>query len=244
MKKNSRFFVLAGLFIILLATFTLIGLPFKKEESTAEEQPLVDYDKLARDLAVDRDEEYYPAYADYLCYLKGKYPKQAELVGVTKDQSGYSGVRVWQGEGYSVKALWPAGSGKDGPGFEWCWEDKELQDLVEGLIESGKEEKNGAADRIVSGNLYEITENEFQIGIDYDLTEDEVRKILEILEKDDVIKEQPDQAEIKFIMNFYDEEERERMSLGIGSDGAVYTENGEIIRDEGLQKMIGGMIKK
>ena len=44
-------------------------------------------------------------------------------------------------------------------------------------------------------------------------------------------------------MNFYDEEERERMSLGIGSDGAVYTENGEKIRDEGLQKMIGGMIK-
>ena len=55
MKKNSRFFVFTGLFIVLLASFTLIGLPFKKEESTAEEQPPVDYDKLARDLAVDRE---------------------------------------------------------------------------------------------------------------------------------------------------------------------------------------------
>lgn len=253
MEKKSKAVILSCIFVLALAAFLFWGVRIRAEESTAqesigEEALSMDYDKLAQALNVNREEEYYPCYVDYLCYLKNKYPKKAKLAGVTEDQSGYSSIRIWNGNGYTVKAAWPSDTKQDGFDLQWTWENKELQAVIEGLIEEGKGKLAAGSentDMIVSGNLYELTDNKFQPGIDYDLNDDEIKQIQELLEENICKKEDKEKtAEIRFILTLYDADEREQMSFGISIDGRIYSEDGKKIEDDRLQTLVDSMIIK
>ncbi|MBT9775777.1 hypothetical protein GPL15_04525 [Clostridium sp. MCC353] len=245
MGKKRKILVLTGLLFFSWTFFLLLNMEAGVQETAAKEQPSPDYDEAAQDMKVDRESRYYPAYADYLCYMKQKYPKQAKLTDIITDQPGYSNIRVWKGDGYTMKAYWSADSKEERCRFKWFWEDEEIQNAVTRLLEERKTGHSSASDRIVSGNLYEITENEFHPGIDYDLNEDETARIMELLQGISGKNEAgASEKMIRFILELYDEDQRLQLSLGIGPDGEIYSEQGNLIEDEELQKLVETLISK
>lgn len=245
MGKKRKILALTGLFVFSWVCLLFLNMESGVKETAAEELPSPDYDRLSQNMKLNRESRYYPAYADYLCYVKNKYPKQAKLTDVITDQDGYSNIRVWKGDGYTMKAYWSADSDQESCSFEWKWEDEEIQDRVAELIENGKMDHSSAPARIADGNLYEITENEFHPGIDYDLNEDEIARIAELLQG--IYGKSEGEAtgkKNKYILALYDEDQRELLSLGIGPDGGIYSEQGNLIENEELQKLIETMISK
>lgn len=98
----------------------------------------------------------------------------------------------------------------------------------------------GIADRIDSVNFYEITENQFQKGVDFDLQEEDLEKLKEIVRSDSltIMEEQCEKKDIKYVLCVYDEKENEIASFGIDRSGSIFIDDSRRVKDEEFEALI------
>lgn len=105
------------------------------------------------------------------------------------------------------------------------------------------EEKNTM---IASGDIYEITENNFVKGMEHTFTEDELKIWNEAYgegafeEGEDVIAED----DIKYMINLYDEEENEIGEYVLDKNGNLYDGNkeGRVVYNDQITKLLQKII--
>ena len=105
------------------------------------------------------------------------------------------------------------------------------------------EEKNTM---IASGDIYEITENNFVKGMEHTFTEDELKIWNEAYgegafeEGEDVIAED----DIKYMINLYDEEENEIGEYVLDKNGNLYDGNkeGRVVYNDQIRKLLQKII--
>lgn len=97
-----------------------------------------------------------------------------------------------------------------------------------------------AAVTVKAGNLYELTENNFQEGLDYDFTEEELALWQNVVEQLDTAAEQKPAEEIEpgYLIRLYDEDGSEIASFSVGRDGRVYTEDNRRVEDEAIETLL------
>lgn len=105
-----------------------------------------------------------------------------------------------------------------------CQKERDLSSNQNSQVLSYKE----IAEQIAIINIYEITENQFQEGIDYYFTSEEMELWRNILnnEIDDYSNVDIGDVEIKYIINFYNKDGDELLSFALDEDKNVYTEDG------------------
>lgn len=100
--------------------------------------------------------------------------------------------------------------------------------------------------RIVSGNLYEITENNFIEGIDYDFSETEIEEIKTILKNEEftLTEEIIDENELQYIINFYDADGTEIFSFALDKNKNIFCKDGYQLKDSHLREYICNIIEQ
>lgn len=100
--------------------------------------------------------------------------------------------------------------------------------------------------RIVSGNLYEITENNFIEGIDYDFSETEIEEIKTILKNEEftLTEEIIDENKLQYIINFYDADGTEIFSFALDKNKNIFCEDGYQLKDSHLREYICNIIEQ
>lgn len=97
-----------------------------------------------------------------------------------------------------------------------------------------------AAVTVKAGNLYELTENNFQEGLDYDFTEEELALWQNVVEQLDTaaVQEPAEEIEPGYLVRLYDADGREIASFSVGRDGCVYTEDNRRVEDEAIEALL------
>ena len=97
-----------------------------------------------------------------------------------------------------------------------------------------------------SGNIYELTDNNFQEGINYDFSLDELQKIEKMLQQVRLKKSINviNRNNILYIASFYNEKEEEILSLAIDRKFRIYSEDGMRIRSKELEKYLKNTLSK
>lgn len=98
---------------------------------------------------------------------------------------------------------------------------------------------------IASGSIYELTDNSFQEGFEYDFSQDELAEITKML-KDKSLKlkkKTPKKEEIVYSIYFYQDTGEEVLSLAIDMDGKIYHEDGYYIKSEELTEYFRTLIE-
>lgn len=98
----------------------------------------------------------------------------------------------------------------------------------------------GIADKVASVGIYEITENQFQKGIDVELNEEQLEALRDILRSDRLRLEDGvwDQNQIKYIVNLYDEAEKELAAFGIDKSGDIYRDKTHQIISSDMEALV------
>lgn len=116
--------------------------------------------------------------------------------------------------------------------------------------EAEVEQKTGLyeeiGERLDSAEIYELTENQFQDGLDYELANEELEALRMLLKSGGLTSREGafKKEDIKYILDLYDEEERELASFGISGDGSVYSDKEEEVDSEKLQEWIQAFISE
>lgn len=113
-------------------------------------------------------------------------------------------------------------------------------------IKEKQASEKGKNSMIVSGDIYEITENNFVEGMEYKFTEDELKIWNEVYNKDsfevgeDIITEE----NIKYMINLYDDEEKEIGEYVLDKNGNLYDGNqeGRVVYNARIAKLLQGII--
>ena len=103
-----------------------------------------------------------------------------------------------------------------------------------------------AADAMEEGNCYEITENSYIEGIDFDFSQEDIQQLRGILESKEMeyseITYEPEKA--KYIMNFYDKDGNALISFVQLEDGSLYMDGGYQVSSKALEELFNSRIKE
>lgn len=103
----------------------------------------------------------------------------------------------------------------------------------------------GIFSRIDRGNIYEITENEFHQGIEYEFSQAELDCFKTVMEQKDYRCSQglPKKEEIRFIIDLYDQNGSELAALSMDRNGKLYSDDGYLVVSSTLEEMLSGVIE-
>lgn len=89
---------------------------------------------------------------------------------------------------------------------------------------------------IAKGNIYEITENNFQEGLDYYFTEEELAEIMGMLKDESLEMTEgiPKKEDIAYVVIFYDAAGMEVLSFTIDRANKIYEGSGYCVKNEQL----------
>ncbi len=97
---------------------------------------------------------------------------------------------------------------------------------------------------LCSANLYELTDNNFEVGLDYDFTEEELvlwQAVLDNLE--DIAEAEPSQTEDpRYLIRLYDGTESEIACFSLDRQGNLFTEDGRKVENEAITELLKGII--
>lgn len=98
---------------------------------------------------------------------------------------------------------------------------------------------------IVSGNMYEITENNFVSGFEHSFTADEICTLNDILsERTELLHDKVNEDDIKYMLNLYGDDGSELYEYVIDSDFRIYDGNlgGIEVSCKELESFIEGVV--
>lgn len=97
---------------------------------------------------------------------------------------------------------------------------------------------------IENGELYEVTENSFQEGLEYTFSVEEIDDLKEILETGGMEgrKKKIKQTEIKYLANFYNSAGEEIFALAFDKKARIYSEDGYWLKDEAIESFFEKII--
>lgn len=131
-------------------------------------------------------------------------------------------------------------------------EAKESESVAEIRKEEEKESKDPvsvwekAANALEEGNCYEITENSYIEGIDFDFSQEDIRQLREILESKEMeyseITYEPEKA--KYIINLYDKNGNALISFVQLEDGSLYMDGGYQVSSKALEELFNSRIQE
>lgn len=131
-------------------------------------------------------------------------------------------------------------------------EAKENESVAEIQQAEAKESKDPisvwekAANAMEEGNCYEITENSYIEGIDFDFSQEDIQQLRGILESKEMeyseIIYEPEKA--KYIMNFYDKDGNALISFVQLEDGTLYMDDGYQVSSKALEELFNSRIKE
>lgn len=226
----------------------------------------VDYDRVAQLLNVSEEESWYGAYVDYLCYLKKRYPTQAGLSDINR-AGEHIEVRTWESDDYIMRAIWDEAGGQQICTYEWIWKNEETEKTVTEQICRGEEmalkekEQENIPDAVgyreaklvkagqaVSGNLYEVTENNFIQGIDEDFDGENLKDLQEAVKglafDDSMESSIPDDREAKYHILLIDAKGSYILDLMVSEDGSVWCGEGRFQPSDALDNWISVQVEK
>lgn len=93
-------------------------------------------------------------------------------------------------------------------------------------------------------NVHEITENNLIKGLDKDLSEGEIKDLVNILKDIRVDTEENDNINIKYDVSLYDEKESLIVTLYKDVNGTWWLEDKKIVKSDGLDKWLEGIKNK
>lgn len=103
-----------------------------------------------------------------------------------------------------------------------------------------------AAAALDQGNCCEITENPYIKGIDFDFSGEDIQQLKKILESKTFeyseMNYEPEKA--KYIINFYDKDEKNLLSFTQMDDGRLYMDEGYQVSCKELEELFNRRIKE
>ncbi|MGL5436033.1 MAG: hypothetical protein ACRDBO_11620 [Lachnospiraceae bacterium] len=206
----------------------------------------INYDRVAQLLNADQNEQFYPAYVDYLCYLKNQYPAKVKLTEVMKAETDYQEIRIWECDDYVMKAKWSKeeSSGKNVCEFEWEWKDAETEKVITDLINEGirkfqdeqeqseslynseqyATESFSVIETCIRGKVYEITENNYIEGVNKDILTTDIESLKSVL-KGIYINEadvEVEKSSYLYSLNFFDEKGEKILAFFVDKDKNIW----------------------
>lgn len=109
------------------------------------------------------------------------------------------------------------------------------------IASEAETEKKGP--EIVSGNMYEITANNFIEGLSHDFSPEEIEVWKEAIENDGFSKKYSHMGECRYMIHLYDTKGVEVEEYFLDDNGRLYDLEGMYVANNAVDEMLGEIVK-
>ena len=126
-----------------------------------------------------------------------------------------------------------------------CTKEQPVEEPVENTLPDNSEYTETSRS-YASANIYEITENPYIEGLDYELSPSELVEFEVLFQQasSEPATKLPAEDEVKYIINFYNQSENELLTLAIDVEMNIYSADGNLIKNTCLISFFEDMIAK